>query len=148
MQIRRATRADVDHWARMRAALWPSATFEDHLQEVNSHIDAQTQQSVVFIAVDESGSVCAFAEASLRRDYVNGCDTSPVAFLEGVYTSPAHQGCGVGRRLCACVEAWARECGCSELASDALLENVESHRFHTAIGFDETERVVYFRKNL
>ena len=46
------------------------------------------------------------------------------------------------------VEAWAREKGCSELASDALLESAESHRMHAGLGFEETERVVYFRKEL
>ena len=35
-----------------------------------------------------------------------------------------------------------------EIASDAQLENVEGHAFHTAIGFEETERVVYFRRRL
>jgi aminoglycoside 6'-N-acetyltransferase I len=43
---------------------------------------------------------------------------------------------------------WGRERGCSELASDALLDNEASHRFHHAAGFAETERVVYFRKPL
>jgi aminoglycoside 6'-N-acetyltransferase I len=38
--------------------------------------------------------------------------------------------------------------GCSEFASDTLLDNVESHKFHAALGFQETERVVYFRKIL
>lgn len=132
----------------MRAALWPSGTLDGHLQDVLSHLDEASPDKVAFIALDETESICGFAEASLRRDYVNGCDTSPVAFLEGIYTSPTHQSLGIGRRLCAHVEAWGRERGCSELASDALLGNTESHRFHGAIGFEETERVVCFRKGL
>lgn len=43
---------------------------------------------------------------------------------------------------------WARACGCRELASDALLENQASHAAHRALGFVETERVVFFRKPL
>jgi aminoglycoside 6'-N-acetyltransferase I len=35
-----------------------------------------------------------------------------------------------------------------ELASDALLDNNGSHAMHEALGFTETERVVYFRKAL
>jgi aminoglycoside 6'-N-acetyltransferase I len=38
--------------------------------------------------------------------------------------------------------------GCSELASDARLENSASHAMHRALGFSETQRVVYFRKAL
>lgn len=34
------------------------------------------------------------------------------------------------------------------MASDALLDNAGSHAFHEAVGFEETERVVYFRKSL
>jgi aminoglycoside 6'-N-acetyltransferase I len=49
--------------------------------------------------------------------------TSPVAFLEGWYVDPDYRGARVGRRLVEAVEAWAREQGFSELASDALLDN-------------------------
>jgi aminoglycoside 6'-N-acetyltransferase I len=90
----------------------------------------------------------SFAEATLRVDYVNGCVTSPVACLEGVYVEPWARRQGVARVLVEAVETWAREKGCSELASDALLENAESHRMHAGLGFEETERVVYFRKEL
>jgi len=43
---------------------------------------------------------------------------------------------------------WARERGCSELASDALLDNAASRAMHRALGFEETERAVFFRKSL
>ncbi len=33
-------------------------------------------------------------------------------------------------------------------ASDALLENEASHALHLALGFQETERVIFFRKSL
>jgi aminoglycoside 6'-N-acetyltransferase I len=46
------------------------------------------------------------------------------------------------------VEEWTRGHGCSELASDALLDNASSHAAHAACGFEETERVVFFRKVL
>lgn len=38
--------------------------------------------------------------------------------------------------------------GCGELASDAPLENAASHAMHHALGFVETERVVFFKKAL
>ena len=69
-------------------------------------------------------------------------------FLEGLYMHPSCRGLGHGRALCSAVESWGRELGCTEFASDALLDSNESHGFHKAIGFEETERVVYFRKPL
>lgn len=101
-----------------------------------------------FLAVEPGGRTAGFVEASLRTDYVNGTDSSPVAFLEGIYVAPQYRRQGVGRQLVAAVVSWARERGCSELASDAPLDNVVSHAMHAALGFEETERVVYFRKRL
>jgi aminoglycoside 6'-N-acetyltransferase I len=53
---------------------------------------------------------------------------------------------GVGRALVAAVEDWARGRGFTELGSDALIDNTVSHHAHRALGFEERERVIYFRK--
>jgi aminoglycoside 6'-N-acetyltransferase I len=102
----------------------------------------------VLLAKTDSGKAVGFAEAALRVDYVNGTDSSPVAFLEGLYVAPGSRRAGVARALVAAVEQWARREGCSELASDCLLENIDAHEVHRALGFGETERVVYFRKEI
>jgi len=100
-----------------------------------------------FVAYD-GGRAVGLAEAALRSDYVNGTATSPVAFLEGLYVAPDERRKGIARSLVREVAAWARERGCTELASDALLDNTASHAVHRALGFVETERVVFFRKEL
>jgi aminoglycoside 6'-N-acetyltransferase I len=79
---------------------------------------------------------------------VNGAQSSPVGFLEGLYVVPRARRNGVARALVAEVGRWARDFGCSELASDAALANAASHAVHRALGFEETERVVFFRKQL
>jgi GNAT superfamily N-acetyltransferase len=38
--------------------------------------------------------------------------------------------------------------GCREVASDCLLENTDSYKFHQKIGFEETERAIFFLKPL
>ena len=96
----------------------------------------------------DGAALTGFAEASVRRDYVNGCATSPVAFVEGLYVVPQQRRLGVARALVAAIEDWALARGLSELASDALLESRPSHAMHEALGLRETERVVYFRKAL
>jgi aminoglycoside 6'-N-acetyltransferase I len=90
--------------------------------------------------------VIGFLEAAMRFDYVNGCEGSPVAFLEGIYVAPAFRKQGVARALIAAFEDWARGKGVKEMASDAEIDNRVSHAMHQALGFAETERVVYFRK--
>jgi aminoglycoside 6'-N-acetyltransferase I len=79
---------------------------------------------------------------------VNGCNSSPVAFLEGLYFEPCWRNRGVARLLCKTVAEWAASLGCSEFASDVELGNEVSQQVHIALGFSETERVVYYRKEL
>lgn len=129
----------------MRQALFPDHSADLHRDELEALITRPDYGA--FVAVAASGPV-GFAEVALRSDYVNGCDTSPVAFLEAVYVAPDQRRSGGARALIAAVEAWGRARGCSELASDADLANTDSHRMHAAVGFEETERVVYFRKAL
>ncbi|WP_298956326.1 aminoglycoside 6'-N-acetyltransferase [uncultured Methylobacterium sp.] len=148
MLIRIATSSDVNGWAALRARLWSGESVADHRTEAAALLARSPGERVTVVAVDPEGCVRAFAEASLRHDYVNGCDTSPVAFLEGIFVQPEDRRSGLGEALSAAVQSWARERGCTELASDALLENLASHAFHIAVGFEETERVVYFRKRI
>ncbi|WP_425481047.1 aminoglycoside 6'-N-acetyltransferase [Lysobacter enzymogenes] len=143
--MRAAVAADRAGWARLRAQLWPQQRLEDLAEELDDWFE--DARLAAFVAQDDDG-LCGFAEASLRSDYVNGTESSPVAFLEGWYVAPQRRGQGVGRALIAAVENWGRERGCRELASDALLDQLDSQRAHEACGFEETERVVYFRRRL
>lgn len=144
MVIRRAIKADAAAWAELRARLWPDQALAEHQREALGLLAAGDKP--VFVAETAAGEIVGFAEASLRRDYVNGCETSPVAFLEGIFVAPEHRLSAVGRDLVLAVEAWGRAQGCRELASDAFLGDLASHAFHGAVGFEETERVVCFHK--
>lgn len=144
-RIDRASAEDVADWLVMRNALWPHAAAENPDEIAAILEDAKL---VAFVARDESGGALGFAEASIRRDHVNGCDTSPVGFLEGIYVVEDARRQGVARKLVAAVADWARQHGCSELGSDAALDNHSSHQMHEALGFSETERVVFFRQLL
>lgn len=146
MIVRPAAAGDLDAWAAMRWRLWPEdATPTSHRLEAEEWLTGE--DCCAFVAEIDDALV-GFAEAAIRYDYVNGCDTSPVAFGEGAWVEADRRGQGIGRALLAAVEQWARARGCSELASDALLDNTASHAFHRAAGFEETERVVFFRKPL
>lgn len=142
--VRRAGTADLPAWNAMRVALWPDA------DDTPGQLLAQLERddAGVWLGFCTNGEALGFAEASIRRDYVNGTETSPVGFLEGLYVAPVWRRSGVGRALVAAVEQWTRQQGCSELASDALIDNTVSHAAHAAYGFEETERVVYFRKRV
>jgi aminoglycoside 6'-N-acetyltransferase I len=146
MRLETATEKDLEELAFLRALLWPEEIDADtraDARKVLLHPDM-----VTFLARNDEAQAIGFAQASVRRDYVNGCATQPVAFLEGIYVREEARHSGVARALVAAIENWARSKGLSELASDAFLTNSQSHRMHAALGFSETERVVYFRKSL
>ena len=130
-------------WQRLRSCLWPLPQAE----QLSGMADALRRGHLVRLATEE-GSAVGFVEASMRVDYVNGTESSPVAFLEGLYVVPERRRAGVARALVEAVVEWARGAGCRELASDSLLENPAAHAAHRALGFEETERVVYFRRVL
>lgn len=147
MRIEPCASVDQPGWLEGRMALWPGEEASAHRHDMASYL-AAPERYCQFVAYDDGGAAMGFAEASVRSDYVNGTESSPVAFLEGIYVAPAYRRRGVAGHLVAMVERWARDRGFSELASDALLDNDESHAMHGALGFEETERVVYFRKVL
>ena len=146
MSIKLATPGANDaDWIALRGALWPGAPHRDLAAEI---ADMLERGHFVRVARGDDGQVAGFVEASIRNDYVNGTSTSPVAFLEGLYVVASHRRRGVARELVKAVEAWALAAGCSEFASDSSLANVEAQEAHRALGFQETERVVYFRKRI
>lgn len=147
MRIAAATAADLAAWSALRHVLWPTSSPDEHADEITA-ILADPGTSVAIVARADDGAALGFAEASIRHDYVNGCDTSPVGFLEGIYVLPEQRRTGIASQLVDAVTDWVRAMGCTELASDAAIDNTQSHQMHNALGFEETQRVVYFRKGL
>ncbi|MCU4146194.1 GNAT family N-acetyltransferase [Klebsiella quasipneumoniae] len=139
--------AETDHgsWLELRLQLWPDGSNAEFLPEMAAAC-AAPERFAQFLFLSEAGSAEGMVEVALRTDYVNGTNSSPVAFLEGIFVRPESRGQGIAKALVATAEAWAKELGCSELASDAPIDNSGSHAMHAALGFVETERVVFFRK--
>ena len=125
----------------MRSALWPDESLAD-MEEWLRRPD-----TVVLVADAGGARLAGFAEIG-ARSYADGCETTPVAYLEGWWVDEDFRRQGVGRGLIEAAEAWAREGGHAELASDAELHNVISQMAHTRLGFTEVERAVLYRKPL
>ena len=94
------------------------------------------------------GKAIGFVQCQLRHEYVEGTDSSPVGYLEGIFVEDAYRKHGYAEALLRACEAWAKEKHCTEFASDCELENDESLHFHTAMGFEEANRIICFRKNI
>ena len=147
MLIRSAQQTDRQSWGRLRDALWPSAPGK-HAREIDRYFAGKLGEPVeVLIAFDDQEEALGFIELS-TRPYAEGCVTDRVAFVEGWYVEPAARGKGVGAALIGAAETWARSQGCTELGSDAEVENLSSAAAHRAVGFTETAVIRCFKKSL
>ena len=136
-------------WNAMRVRLGPEWLTDSFQAVMSEYFDAGTVQglqSIVLVA-ELAGNPVGFAEVSLR-EYAEGCLSSPVGYLEGWFVMPEARGNGVGAALVSAAEDWARSLGCSEMASDAEVENDASRRAHRALGFKEVCSIVCLRKSL
>jgi aminoglycoside 6'-N-acetyltransferase I len=146
ISIERVGDADFGDWLDMALELWPDYD-RDEMEEVLSEIKDSESQAA-FICRGEDGTAIGFMNLSTRTDYVEGSDSSPVGYVEGIYIREAHRKSGLGRRMVATAERWTIERGYTELGSDAELPNVNSQRFHEAVGFTEANRNVHYIKPL
>lgn len=137
---------DTD-WLSLRVELWPDCPREQHEEEMARFLQ-EPDRYAQFIVRSQDGHGLGLAEASIRTDYVNGTDSSPVGYLEGLFVKTEARGQGVASLLVKAVAEWAAARGCVELASDTQPDNFVSQAVHQQLGFVETERAVFYSKSL
>ena len=125
----------------MRSAFWPDSR-ED---EVPTLLSRDLTAGVVLVVDRAGGGLSGFAEVGLRP-FAEGCDSSPVAYLEGIWVDPEARRGRIAAALVDGAEAWAREQGMTEMASDCTIDNHDSYQFHLATGFAEVERTICFMR--
>lgn len=146
--IRAARPDDAKFWCEMRHALWPEGSADEHAREIEDFFAGRSREPLATLVAEAAPDrLLGFAELSIRP-YAEGCTTDRVGYLEGWYVVPEARGQGIGRALVEAAEAWAREQGCTEIASDAEVDNEISAAAHQALGFDEAIVIRCFRKGL
>ena len=143
--IRQAEAYDVPVLAELACRLWPDHTVAEMQADI-AEILAKPDASF-FLAYAEETAV-GFAQCQLRHDYVEGTDSSPVGYLEGIYVVEEYRKHGLARALLSACESWAKTKGCTEFASDCELSNEQSLQFHLNVGFEEANRIICFTKKL
>ena len=149
--VRQAQSRDRDDLVRMRTALWPDSSAEEHDREVIAILEgrsALTMPLIILVAETSERHVVGFLEVDLRS-HADGCNPSrPVGYIEGWYVAENYRHQGVGKKLVAAAEDWARGHGCIEIASDTWIDNEVSQRAHEALGYQVVDRCVHYRKLL
>lgn len=122
-----------------------------HVKELLGILERKTfgtMPLIELVAEERSGRLIGFLEVGLRS-HADGCEPAhAVGYVEGWYVVESHRKQGIGRKLLAAAEDWARTQGCVEMASDALVGNDVSQRAHEALGYAEVDRCVRYRKTL
>jgi aminoglycoside 6'-N-acetyltransferase I len=144
--VRPLRETDLDEWLRLRKLLWDGNENEDHRSEMLDII-GHPETQLVLVADAGAGRLIGFLEASIRP-FVEDCETDHVGYLEGWFVESEHRRKGVGRELVSAAERWARQHGCTEMASDAEVGNDRSIAAHASLGYQETSRLVHLRKEL
>lgn len=143
--LKKANKKDALILAQMASKIWDNDSLDDLTNEFKDMTD--DSNSICFIKYIDDKPV-GFANASLRHDYVEGTETSPVGYLEGIYVKEEYRKHNFAKELVKACENWARNLGCKEFASDCELGNDTSIAFHLAIEFEEANRIICFKKEL
>lgn len=143
--IVKATSKDSLALAKMAIKMWSEHSLDELAKEFEETIDCE--ESAIFMLMVDNQAV-GFAQCQLRHDYVEGTDTSPVGYLEGIFLEQEFRHRGHAKKLLAQCEEWAKNKGCTEFASDCESDNDESLKFHINMGFTEVNRIICFKKQL
>lgn len=144
--VRPMDERDLNEWFRLRKLLWDATGDDDHKSEMVDIIEHYDSQLVLVADVGE-GRLAGFLEVSIRP-FVEDCHSDHVGYLEGWFVEPSFRRNGIGRELVRIAEVWAKQKGCTEMASDAEIGNDMSLTAHTKLGYNETSRLVHLRKEL
>lgn len=149
--IRPAKSQDLSEIAAMCHLLWTEATASEHAAHIAPLLAGQSSgqlPAVLLVAEQLDAQLVGFVEVGVRS-HADGCDPSrPVGFIEGWFVAPASRRRKIGTKLIAAAEHWARNQGCTEMASDVWWDSLDSQRAHESLGFEIVDRCVHYRKSL
>lgn len=143
--IKKAGNEDLETLAKLAVMMWQNHSIKELINEFS---EIMTNGKSQFFLKYENGLPIGFAQCQLRYDYVEGTRSSPVGYLEGIFVKEGYRNKGYAKELLAECEAWAKENGCHEFASDCEIDNINSFQFHKAMNFTEANAIICFTKEL
>jgi len=135
----------LEQWTRLGVMLWPGHSFAE-LRESFLQILRSPKETAFLCRVGQD--YAGFINVSIRVDYVEGSESSPTGYVEGIYVKELYRRQGIAKRLLEQGEAWALSRGCTQMGSDIEADNGGSYEFHTKAGFQEANRLICFIKDI
>jgi len=145
MELVTITENDFPEWKTFRQALYKDLDDAQNDLEVRQMFTSDFWYC--WLIKDHQGKSVGLIELA-SRNIVDGCISSPVAYLEGLYLIPECRNGGMGKEIIKRIMSWCTEKGYSELATDTELGNTRAQSFYNSTGFKETDRIVQYRIDL
>lgn len=126
--VKKAEINDLDIVTSLMLGLWDTNDYDDLEGEARAIL--MDENTAIFLCSKDNKYI-GFAQCQLRFDYVEGTESSPVGYLEGIYVDKQYRMQGVVKQLIEYCELWAKKQNCSEFGSDCELDNIESYKLVT-----------------
>lgn len=143
--IEKINKDNFNEWLSMALSLWPDNGKNELKDEFHKMLSSTKEQAFIYKLDNE---YIGFINISIRTDYVEGSNSSPVGFVEGIYVKPGYRNKGIAKELITKGEEWAKSKGCTQMGSDIEIDNDISYKFHQKVGFDEANRIICFIKDI
>lgn len=143
--IEEINKDNFNEWLSMALALWPDNGKNELKDEFQKILSSTKEQAFIYKLDNE---YIGFINLSIRTDYVEGSNSSPVGFVEGIYVKPEYRNRGIAKKLIIKGEEWAKSKGCTQIGSDIEMDNDISYKFHQKVGFNEANRIICFIKDI
>ncbi len=140
--IRRAAGQDAPRLAELSGVLgYPAAAAE---LGVRLERLLASSQDIVLVAESATGKTVGWLHGAEQELLESGrrCE------ILGLVIDPEHRGQGIGRRLVAAVEAWARARDLKQMTVRSNVVRTESHPFYERLGYARAKTQHAYRKRL
>ncbi|WP_348268254.1 GNAT family N-acetyltransferase [Edaphobacter paludis] len=124
--------------------------YEVSVEAISEHIvrlSSCTERQVALVACrDTSGGeeIVGWVQASVMHEL----QSPSYCLISGLVVSEAQRSLGIGKRLCAEVEAWSRKQGVSTIRVTSRISREGAHRFYLREGFQRIKTWAVFEKML
>lgn len=120
--------------------LWNDIVTSEIDQIIEDH---KKTDNKVFLAIENSVTI-GFLNTSIRSDYVEGSETSPTGYIEGIYVLKKYRKQQVAYQLLQHSFDYFKSIGITEVGSDIELDNHVSKTFHEKVGFMEVSTNIHY----
>jgi len=145
MRIEQISTYNISALAQLMLELWPDSSFDEQLESCIIILNNDNDSCYL---IKDRETYIAFIHLTVRLEYVEGANSLPVAYIEGLYVKENWRHLGIGKKMIDLGIEWGRQKGCKQLASDTELNNDTSIAFHKRMGFLEANRIVCFIRDL